>query len=217
MNKILLWIVKITGLPFAGVYFHKKMHYEDNDKTLRKIKGPALIISNHESVYDFPLLMYTFFNRTIRTLTAEKLYEYKALGSLLKGLGGIKVDRANYDFSFLTTMSNCLQKGQVGLIFPESRLHTAKDPKGLLDFKPSYVYIALQNNVPIIPVYVNGIYGKKKRQLHDRARVMIGKPIIPNLLINPKLSEKENILSINQYVKDKIKALGILLSKQVKR
>lgn len=217
MNKVFLWIVKLTGLPFAGAYYRKKIYYENNDPSLRKIKGPALIISNHTSVYDFPLLMYTFLNRTIRTLAAEALYEYKSLGRLLKGLGGIKVDRKNYDFNFISTLSDCLQKGEVGLIFPESRLHTKKDPEGLLEFKPSYVYIALQNNVPIIPVYVNGIYGKKKKQMHDRARVMIGKPIALNLLLDPKKSEKDNILYLNRYIRDKIKALGILLEKKVKK
>ncbi|MCQ2956436.1 MAG: 1-acyl-sn-glycerol-3-phosphate acyltransferase [Mycoplasmoidaceae bacterium] len=217
MNKLFLGFVKITGLPIQYANFRKKVYYEGGDKSLRKIKGPALIISNHTSVYDCALLIYTFFNRTIRTLAGEQLYKYKMLARLLDKTGGIKVDRNNFDFSFLNTMSYCLRKGQVCLIFPESRLHTDKDPQGLLEFKPSYVYLALQNNVPIIPVYTNGMYGKKRRQNKERARIIIGKPIIPTLLLNKEFSEKQNILYINNYVRDKIEALHKELDDQTKK
>lgn len=217
MNKAFLGFVKITGLPLQHFYYRRKVYYECNDKRLRKIKGPALIISNHTSVYDYPLIMYTFFGRTIRTLVGEGLYEYKILGKLLNRMGGIKVDRQNFDFSFLSKMSECLRKGQVGLIFPESRVPTDKDPVGLLDFKPSYVSIALENNVPIIPVYTNGMYGKKRRSYKERARIIIGKPIIISLLFNKNKSEKENILYINNFVRDKINLLGIELAKKAKK
>ncbi len=217
MNKFFLGFVKITGLPLQCGYFHKKVYYEGNDKTLRKIKGPAVIVSNHTSVYDYPLIMYTFFHRTIRTLAGEQLYKYKMLARLLNKTGGIKVDRQNFDFSFLAKMSYCLRKGQVCLIFPESRLHTKKDSKGLLEFKPSYVYLALQNGVSIIPVYTNGMYGKKRRKHKERARIIIGKPIIPTLLLKKDIGEKQNILNINQYVKEKIEDLQIELEKQQKQ
>ncbi len=215
MNKPFMWFVKITGYPLEHFYYHKKIHYENGDKNLRKIEGPALIISNHTSVYDYPLIWYTFPTKTIRTLVGEGLYKYKSLKRLLNHMGGIKVDRQNFDFSFLTTMSQCLKKGQFGLIFPESRVHTEKDPPGLLEFKPSYVYIALENNVPIIPVYVNGVYGRKKRKANrQRARIMVGKPIIPNLLLDEKKTTKENIININNFVKNRIEQLKKELDKQ---
>ena len=76
MNKIFLWFVKITGWPLHLLYYKKEVICLDNDKSLRKIKGAALIISNHTSVYDFPLIMFTFFKRTIRTLIAEVMYKH---------------------------------------------------------------------------------------------------------------------------------------------
>lgn len=215
MHKVFLWFTKLTGLPIQACFFHKKVYYEGFDKTLKKIKGPALIISNHTSVYDFPLIMYTFFSKSIAVLAGENLYKYKALARLLNRMGSIKVDRKNYDFNFLSTMSNRLRQGYIGLIFPESRLHTEQDPKGLLEFKPSYVCIALENNVPIIPVYTNGMYGKKRRENKERARIIIGKPINPILLLDKTKSEKENILNINKIVKQKIEELGIELQQQV--
>ena len=210
MNKVLTWFVKLTGLPVQYFYFHKKIYYEDKKHTSRKIKGGALIVSNHTSVYDYPLVMYTFLKRTIHTLVAEVIYEKSSFMShLMTGLGAIRVDRNSYDFRFMQEMIDVLNNNKVGLVFPESRLPTEKDEPGkLLDFKPSYVYLALQTGAPIIPVYTNGVYGKLKKQKKDRARIIIGKKFYINDLYDSNKSEKENIEFINNHVKNKIKCLG---------
>lgn len=210
MNKVLTWFVKITGLPLQYFYFHKKIYYEDKKHTNRKIEGGALIVSNHTSIYDYPLVMYTFFKRTIHTLVAEVIYEKGSfMSKFITGLGAIKVDRKSYDFGFMYEMIDVLNANKVGLVFPESRLPTEKDEPGqLLEFKPSYVYLALQTGAPIIPVYTNGVYGKLKRKKKDRARIIIGKKFYINDLYDSNKSEKENIEFINEYIKNKIKNLG---------
>ena len=179
MNKFILWFVKLTGWPAQYVYFRKKIYYEDKSIQRRKIKGGALVVSNHYSVYDYPLYMYTFFGRSIRPLVAEVIYQKgKFMSQLMKNLGAIRVDRYSYDFSFMSTMVKCLKDKQVGLVFPESRIGEENEKiDGMLEFKPSFVYMALEAGVPIIPVYTNGVYGKDKMKKHDRARVVIGKPI----------------------------------------
>lgn len=210
MNKVLTWFVKITGLPLQYFYFHKKIYYEDKKHTNRKIKGGALIVSNHTSIYDYPLVMYTFFKRTIHTLVAEVIYEKGSfMSKFITALGAIKVDRKSYDFGFMYEMIDVLNANKVGLVFPESRLPTEKDEPGqLLEFKPSYVYLALQTGAPIIPVYTNGVYGKLKRKKKDRARIIIGKKFYINDLYDSNKTEKENIEFINEYIKNKIKNLG---------
>ena len=209
MNKALTWFVKLTGLPVQYFYFHKKIYYEDKKHTSRKIKGGALIVSNHTSVYDYPLVMYTFFKRTIHTLVAEVTYDKNSfMTHLLNGLGAIRVDRNSYDFRFMQEMIDVLNNNKVGLVYPESRLPLEDEVGTLLDFKPSYVYLALQTGAPIVPVYTNGVYGKLKKQKKDRARIIIGKKFYINDLYDSNKSEKENIEFINDYVKNKIKSLG---------
>ena len=209
MNKALTWFVKLTGLPVQYFYFHKKIYYEDKKHTSRKIKGGALIVSNHTSVYDYPLVMYTFFKRTIHTLVAEVIYEKGSfMTHLMNGLGAIRVDRNSYDFRFMQEMIDVLNNNKVGLVYPESRIPQEDEIGTLLDFKPSYVYLALQTGAPIIPVYTNGVYGKLKKQKKDRARIIIGKKFYINDLYDSSKSEKENIEFINDYVKNKIKSLG---------
>ena len=202
MGKVLEWFTKITGYPVQFFYFRKKIYYEDKSYTNRKIKGGALIVSNHTSIYDYPLTMFVFPKRTMHVLVAEVTYEKnKHLRSLLKGLGAIKVDRTNHDFSFMSQMTDLLSKKKVVLVYPESRLPN-KDEHELLEFKPSYILPALESGMPIIPIYTNGTYGKLKKQRKDRARVIIGKKIYVNDLYDENKSEKDNIEYINQYVKN---------------
>lgn len=212
MNKVLSWFVKITGYPVQFFYFHKKIYYEDKKHTNKKIKGAALIVSNHTSIYDYPLMMYTFPSRNLHVLAAEVIYEKNFfLTHLVKGLGAIKVDRNAHDFAFMSEMIDVLNNKGVCLIYPESRLPKEEEKGSLLEFKPSYIYLAMECGVPIIPVYTNGVYGKLKRKKKDRARVVIGKKIYISDLINENLSEKENIEFINDYIKNKIISLKTLL------
>ena len=219
MNKFVLWFVKLTGWPAQWIYFRKKIYYEDKKIQRRKIKGGALVVSNHYSVYDYPLIMYTFFGRSLRTLVAEVIYQKgKFMSRLMKSLGAIRVDRDSYDFSFMSTMVKCLKDKQVGLVFPESRIgeeHEKTD--GMLEFKPSFVYMALEAGVPIIPVYTNGVYGKDKRKKRDRARIIIGKPINLNELYDDAKSEKDNINYLCDYVREYIKNLGKQLEQKKRK
>ena len=216
MNKFILWFVKLTGWPAQYVYFRKKIYYEDKSIQRRKIKGGALVVSNHYSVYDYPLYLYTFFGRSIRPLVAEVIYQKgKFMSQLMKNLGAIRVDRDSYDFSFMSTMVKCLKDKQVGLVFPESRIGEENEKiDGMLEFKPSFVYMALEAGVPIIPVYTNGVYGKDKRKKHDRARVVIGKPINLREMYDESKSEKDNINDLCNYVREYIKSLGNLLERK---
>ena len=62
---------------------HKKILKEE--EKYKKFKEPAIIISNHKSLIDFPLYMFTFFKRRVRPLVAEITYnKNKPLKTLLK-------------------------------------------------------------------------------------------------------------------------------------
>jgi 1-acyl-sn-glycerol-3-phosphate acyltransferase len=215
MNHFILWFTKLTAIPVQFFFYRKKLYFENKEKQNTKIKGRALIVSNHISVYDYPLVMFTFFKRNIRVLIGEVMFTKNKLFSwFLKCLGGIKVNRDSYDFSFIEKSVDLLKKDKVVLIYPEARIPTKEErEEGLLEFKTSYIRIALESNSPIIPIYTNGKYGKDKKG--DRARLIIGEKINVRDLYDEEKSEKENIDYINSFIKNKIVNLKINLERQI--
>ena len=200
--------VKITAWPVQFFCFRTKVYYEDKNTQSRSIKGKAVIISNHTSIFDYAVYLFVFFFRTLRVQMAEVLFEKKILGLFLRAMGGIYVNRDARNFGFITKSVEILDKGGVVGIFPESRL-PLKGEKRPLEFKTSAAYIALSANAPVIPVFTNGSYFGRKR-----ARVIIGKPIDLNSCVDGSLSEKENLTNATKALRDKIIDLERLLNEK---
>lgn len=205
------WFVKITGWIPQLLIFRIKVHYEDKAVQDQRIKGKAIVICNHNYLMDFGVLLYVFWRRTLRCAVAEIMYKKNFMMSLLlKLLGCVRVERQTHDFSFMGRLKKVLDRGGVVEIYPESRL-PKPDEERPLEFKPSYVYLALESDAPIIPVYSNAkIFDK------DYTRVIIGKPIKVGELYDTSLTEKENIEKINAYVRSKVIELREQLEKQEK-
>ncbi len=199
--KLFNAFVKITAFPVQWAIFRTKVYYEDKSAQSRRIKGAAILVSNHTSVWDYAGYMFVFFFRTLRTQMAEVLFEKKPLGLFLKMMGGIRVNRGANDFACVTKSQAILERGGVVEIYPESRL-PLKGEERPLPFKPGAAYLALLSGAPIIPAFTNGAYFSKKR-----ARVIIGTPMYARDLIDPNLSEKENIERVSNLMRDKIISL----------
>ena len=193
------WFAKITGWPVQFVCFRTKVYYENKKTCSRRIKGPAIIISNHTSVFDYAVYLFVFFSRTLRFQTAEVLYRKKLLGWFLRRMGGIYVDRDARDFGFVTKSEEILRRGGVVGIFPESRIPKPGEERPL-EFKPSAAYIALCADVPVIPVVTNGSYFNLKK----RARVMIGEAINVRDLSDPGLGEKEDLKNVSAKLRERV-------------
>ena len=206
---LLHWFFKITGFIPQLFAFRRKIYYEDKRVQSRRIKGKAIVMPNHHSVMDVANMMFVFYGRALRCLTAEVMFRKSFFMTLiLKMLGCIKVDRESHDFSFLNKAEAILNKGGVVEVYPESRLARPGEEKPL-EFKPSVVALALSTGAPIIPVYHNGAMFKK-----ERALVMIGKPIDVRELYDDSLSEGENIDNICKMLRGKVIELGKELERQ---
>ena len=205
------WFTKITAWPIYNLLSRPKYYYEDKKIQNRKIKGGAIIVSNHMALFDYPVFMFTFFCRTLRYQMAEVLFEKKVLGWLLKRLGAIYVDRRTFDFSFIKVSEDILKNGGVVGIFPESRLPRPQEERPL-PFKPSFAYVAFSSGAPLIPCFTNGSYFSKKR-----TRVIIGKPLYPQDYFDKTKTKKENMAELSKVVREKIIELGKLLDEQCKK
>lgn len=196
------YFVKITGWLPAFLILRMKVSYENKKVQKRHIKGKAILVSNHTSVYDYACFLYLFFFRTLRYQMAEVLYKKKLLALFLKCMGGIYVNRDSMDFSFIDKSKKVLDKGGVVGVFPESRLPKEGETRPL-PFKESAVLLALESDTPIIPIYTKGNYFS-----WSRTRVIIGTPINVRDYYDIKKTEKENIEIITNLLRDKVIELG---------
>ncbi len=200
--------VKVTGWIPQRIVFNTRFHYEDQSVQNRRIHGPAILITNHTSIYDYAAMIFAFPGRTLRYQMAEVLFGQQPLGTFLKLMGGIRVDRNAYDMGFVTESLDLLEKGGVVGIFPESRLPKPGEERPL-PFKTSAAYIALAANVPVIPVYTNGAYFGKKR-----AEIVIGTPMNAADYTDEHLSDKENLERVTEAMRNRVIELGKKLNEE---
>lgn len=206
------WFIKITGfIPYLFCY-RTKVYHEDKKHNSLKIKGKAIVASNHNAVMDVAAMLYVLWRRTPRTLVAEVMYTKNVfIRFTLKALGCIKVNRDAHDLSFMDKCNKILDKGGLIEVYPESRLARKGEEKPL-PFKPSTVYMALSSGAPIIPIYNDGKYGGKKG-----ASAMVGKPFYARDYYDDNLSERENAEIITEKLRDRIIELKDELDKRTKK
>lgn len=204
MNKnklavnLVLGFVKLTGIIPALIFLKPKVYLEKGAK--RRLPAPSILVSNHMSLLDFVLYLCIFPFRTIRFLMAEVLFNKGKLFAKFLGLiGGIRVDRDAFDFSFVSDCIEVLDGGGILGVFPQGRLPIGGKP---FSFTVSTAFIAKNASAPIIPVYTDGNYG-----LFKRAGVVIGAPFYITDYIVEGESEEESLKRLTAILEEKVYAL----------
>ena len=163
------WFGLITAYPVQLLFFKRKTYYEGGNKRLKKIKGGALIISNHFSVLDYMMNIFAVMPRKLNVVAAELAFRNPLIRFGMKFFGGIQANRVSKSLSFVDQSAAVINKGQLVQIFPEG--HNTPDGS-VKEFKTTYIMIAHRANAPIIPIVSDGNYGFFKR-----ASIIIGEPI----------------------------------------
>ncbi|TYP51681.1 1-acyl-sn-glycerol-3-phosphate acyltransferase [Thermosediminibacter litoriperuensis] len=115
-------------------------------------KGPLIIVSNHQSILDPPVLMACM-PRKINFLAAAYLFRIPVLNILLSMAGAIPVKSEKGDFASFKKALRILENGGVIAFFPEGGV----SPDGnLRPFKSGWAYLALKSGAPVLPVAVTG-------------------------------------------------------------
>ena len=167
--KVLYWLIKVLFGWTLWPLFRTKKRYVDRRAT--KLKGGALIISNHSTYLDGMLLAVTFPFTAIWSLTGEVCYDKNpAITFFMKLFLAIRVDRVGHNLDFMSEAVDKLNKGDSVLIFPQSRL-PRKGETTTPPFLPTFILLAKAAGKPIIPVWHS-----EKIDWH-RTKVSIGKPI----------------------------------------
>lgn len=136
-------------------------------KRLPKNTG-ALVIANHTGLKDPVLTVSVLRSYKMRFLVAENAMDKRITGAMLRSVGCVRIDRNICDLAAIKRCVKSLSDGFALTVFPEGGIQT---DQSIGTFKTGMILMAMQANVPIIPVYLApGI------PLSRRQRAMIGKP-----------------------------------------
>lgn len=181
------------------LYFLPKIRYEKPKKEKSPFlkKGGAIIVTNHKNYMDFLLFELLFVFKYLRCVVGKTLYEsHKFITVILNLLGAVKVDRFSFDMNFFFETSEALKKGQKVLIFPEGRFSVNDE---ILEFKNTASLLAVQTNVPVVPIYHSTKYLPFRP-----VKVMVGEPINLSDYVNTANPDAKQLEELTKILRDKI-------------
>jgi|HubBroStandDraft_4_1064222.scaffolds.fasta_scaffold37641_2 1-acyl-sn-glycerol-3-phosphate acyltransferase len=113
-----------------------------------------VVMSNHQSLYDVPVL-FRVFGPDIRMVAKHELFEVPIFGGAMRAAGFIAIDRGDVRASLRTfgEARERLVDGTLVWIAPEG---TRSLDGGVLPFKPGAFRLPIDAQVPILPVTLDG-------------------------------------------------------------
>jgi 1,2-diacylglycerol 3-alpha-glucosyltransferase len=171
-------------LLFLYLKFILNVKYK-NAKHLRKIKGGAVMISNHVHILDSAMNSLAVFPRR-PIMTAEKgNFVKKYAGFWVSILGAVPMPENPLETTvFFAEMSKKIRQGRLVHVFPEGEL--IDRDKNIREFKRGAFKLAVESSVPVVPCRIT--FGEKKFLLWNRKQIVLnfGKPLYPDLSISSK-------------------------------
>lgn len=113
-----------------------------------------LVMSNHQSHYDIPVLFYVM-GPNLRMIAKKELFDVPIFGNALRAAGFVEIDRGDRDAAIrnLEQAHALLESGTHVWIAPEG----TRSPSGRLGpFKKGAFYLAMNAELPILPVTLSG-------------------------------------------------------------
>ena len=114
-------------------------------------EGPLIIVANHQSNFDPPLLGASL-PRRIRFLAKDGIFRGHIVSWFLRSYGSFPVNREGADIRAYRWMLKQLQLGQAMVIFPEG----TRSPGSMREAMPGVVQLALKSQVPLLPIGITG-------------------------------------------------------------
>jgi len=196
MSMVLYYFALVQLLLLQVFFFKTKTYFEDDNKKNKRIKGSAIIISNHRSFMDGIVIVLRFFFKRIHFLATDFYRDKRKFLKFVVSLaGGIFVDIDGLSFSFIEKSRRIAAKGRPIMIFPEGGFKRTYEPS---KFSAGYLMLAAKMGLKIVPIVNDFNYG-----LFKRVHIMIGNSIDLSdysgaEIDNAKLKEINNDIS-NKY------------------
>ncbi len=176
----------ISRLCFKGLRFFvyfcfrlwlRKVHNPENLPQT----GPAIIVSNHLSYFDWAVLSAVYWNRYLVFIGNRDLLNRGFVGWLMKLNILIFIDPLNPGLAFYKESLRRLDEARILVIYPEgSRSKSGR----MLEPRTGFIKLALRTNAPVIPIGMKGTFRilppHKSIPRPKRCEIFVGKPVFIN-------------------------------------
>ena len=184
LYRLFKWSVVV---PMFRLYFRGRVYGQENVPQ----KGPLLVVSNHASDFDPPILA-SYVGRPVAYMAKEELFKVPVFGPAIRLYGAYPVKRGSADRSAIRAALASIEQGWAAGVFisgtrtPDARIH---DPK------LGAALIAAKTQAPILPVSLWGT-----QQIMQKGSV-IPRPVpvtmrIGKLIPPPPSSDKEALQAV---------------------
>ena len=139
---------------------------------------PYIVVLNHTSTVDTPVLLLTFPMQKWRFFAVEKWKYHPIIGPIMAWLGAIYIARGDADRQAIRLALNSLEEGTVFGLAPEG---TRSRVGAMMTAKDGAAYLATRANVPILPVGLancDHIFTNFKQLKSTDVQVNIGEPFM---------------------------------------
>ncbi len=151
-GRLQWWAAYIYIKQAARMFWNFKAEYPKGN--IFPEYGPGILVANHESHID-PFFYGAACHRRIRYMSKLDNFKTPIVRTLFNNLGAFKVDRENPDRAW-EKAKEIIRGGEWVGIFPEGTRSTEENGFALGEFKTGAVRLAIEMDVPIVPMAVVG-------------------------------------------------------------
>ncbi|NLN50499.1 MAG: glycosyltransferase [Acholeplasmataceae bacterium] len=177
------YIVVPLLMAYNKAYLKAKIN---NKHHLKKIKGGAVIVSNHVHTLDSVMSGLAAFPKKVVFTAIKANFKKPVVGQIVRALGTVPTPESiTENRIFFNELSKKARNGKFIHFFPEGEL--IEGDKNIRQFKRGAFKLAVESSVPIVPIRIN-IQERRnsKNKIKERMIVNIGKPIFPDYTLSPK-------------------------------
>lgn len=192
--------MSIGLLKILNIKIEINLKDDFNLKNLEKNRN-IVIISNHQSNFDIPILLSVFKNIDIGFVAKKEMETWPFFSHWMKRGNYVFLDRHNprEGIKSIKKAASIVKSGYPTVIFPEGE----RSYDGLIKtFKKGSFKLPLDSNSTIIPVSINGTFNIQKKgspfiKMNKKVKITIGSPID---LSTKNISFKKNITLITEKI-----------------
>ncbi len=200
-------VFKIFNLV-ARIFFRLEVSGKEN---LAALKRPYLVAPNHQSYLD-PFLVtsqYTFDDfKNSFAVGASQFFESSFMQSLAAFLNTVPIDADTQLLKAMKAGAVGLKHGKILNIFPEGA--RAFDGE-LHEFKKGAAILAVELDVPIVPVALDGFYkvlGRSSGKINfSKTQIRFGKPFLPREIITEDMTDEARYAAVTEHLKSEIERM----------